>query len=58
MTGTPMFTPRPIDPYDSLPIAIKTQISRTEFLWLDDARKATVAEEFTEPPAEPVRDGE
>ncbi len=37
------------DDYEKLPDAIKLVCSRKEFLWLSDAEKARIEQDFTEP---------
>lgn len=39
----------PTDPYDELPEAIRQYYSRSDYLWLTDAQKASLFEDETEP---------
>ncbi len=39
----------PSDPYDQLPEAIQQYYTRSEYLWLSDAQKATLIQSETEP---------
>lgn len=40
------------DPYDDLPEPIRMAISRTEYLWLGDADKARLEQDFCDPDPE------
>jgi len=39
------------DPYESLPMPIRMQYTRQEYLWLSDADKATLVQRECEPDA-------